>query len=411
MVGTKTTKTVTIEKKGTFGDDPFFRDSWEEWDHAMKKVVDRWDTPSGKTTVTTTTTTAPGTETKTTYRQIRSSNVTSDDSQAVSCTEDDDKYKMMIDVKDFKPEDINVKTIDDTVVVEGKIEKKEGNAISTQKFTRRFILPSGVNLNAISSALSRDGVLTINAPKLAIKGDKGQRSIPATGSRNGATVFTRFTPTEQYDGDDKRYLRHTPLHSENKSCNTRGGSGNIPIGTSLGNSSGNVVPLHPESRHADNHWKSFNDMVEKSQKEMEDMMRRHTLQQPGLNPPTSPPSISTNVAISSEASNSLSRPPAGVPTNRDVVISDKNVTERKEQRWTDNPAPGVTRNNRVFDESTTLKGADGSVVGNKSRKEQESKAEGSHEETLPDGTKKSTFTKSYETKKVYNYNSSNPKAV
>ncbi|KAK7076462.1 hypothetical protein SK128_020411 [Halocaridina rubra] len=411
MVGTKTTQAVKIEKRGTFGDDPFFKDSWDEWDHAMKKVVDRWENPDGTTTVRTTTTTAPVSETRTVYRNIRSSNVTSDDSQAVSCTEDDNKYKMMVDVKDFKPEDISVKTIDDTVVIEGKIEKKEGNAISTQKFTRRFILPPGVNLNAITSALSRDGVLTINAPKLAIKsGDSSQRSLPAAGTRNGATVFTRFTPSDQHDGDDKRYLRHTPLHEEEVTYTARG-SGNIPITTAHGNASGNVVPLHPETRHADDRWKSFNDMVEKSQKEMEDMMRRHTLQQPGLSPPTSPPSISTNVVIATEKPDSPNRPPAGVPTSRNVVVSDKDVTERKEQRWTDKPAPGVTRNNRVFDESTTLKGADGSVVGNKSRHEQESHAEGGKEEVLPDGTKKSTFTKSYETKKVFKFNSSDPKAV
>ncbi|XP_064105332.1 uncharacterized protein LOC135214848 [Macrobrachium nipponense] len=408
MVGTKTTKTVTIEKRGAFGDDPFFRDSLEEWDHAMKNVVDRWEKPRGTTTTTTTTTTGPTSETKTVYRQIRSSNVSSDDSQAVSCTEDDDKYKMMVDVKDFKPEDINVKTVDDTVVIEGKIEKKEGNAISTQKFTRRFILPPGVNLNAISSALSRDGVLTINAPKLAIKDGQGRRTVPSAGAsshKNGATVFTRFTPRQ--DGDDKRYLKHSPLHGEETVYNTRGGGGNIPIGTSHGNSSGNVVPLHPESRHAGDHWKSFNQMVEKSQKEMEDMMRRHTLQPEGLSAPTSPPSISTNMVVTT----SQPTPPAGIPTNRTVAVSDRDVTEKKEQRWTDNPAPGVTRTNRVLNESTALKGADGSVVGNKSRQEHESHAQGSNEETLPDGTKKSTFTKSYETRKVFSYNSSDPKAV
>lgn len=407
MVGTKTTKTVTIERRGAFGDDPFFKDSLQEWDHAMKKVVDKWDNPSGGTTTTTTTTTkGPATETKNIYRNIRSSNVTSDDSQAVSCTEEDDKYKMMIDVKDFKPEDINVKTIDDTVVIEGKIEKKEGNAVSTQKFTRRFILPSGVNLNAITSALSRDGVLTVNAPKLAIKQGQGQRSIPSAGAnshKNGATVFTRFNPKE--DGDDKRYLRHTPLGGEESHYPSKGG--NIPIGMTTGNSSGNIVPLHPESRHAGDHWQSFNQMVEKSQKEMEDMMRRHTMQPEGLSPPTSPPSISSNMVVTTNHS----APPAGVPTNRNVMVSDKGVTEKKEQRWTDQPAPGVTRVNRVLDESTALKGADGSIVGNKSRKEQESHAEGSSEQTLPDGTKKSTFTKSYETKKVYSYNSSDPKAV
>ena len=97
MVGTKTTKTVSVEHRGMFGDDPFFKDSLDEWDKAMKNVVDRWpDSGSNKTTTTTTTTTSskPVAETRNTYRQIRSSNVTSDDSQAVSCTEENDKYKV-----------------------------------------------------------------------------------------------------------------------------------------------------------------------------------------------------------------------------------------------------------------------------------------------------------------------------
>lgn len=94
---------------------------------------------------------------------------------------------MMIDVKDFKPEDINVKVVDDTVVVEGKIEKKEGNAVSTQMFTRRFMLPSIVDFNGISSALSRDGVLTINAPKLV-----GTWPPPLTSHRQVVHVFFPF---------------------------------------------------------------------------------------------------------------------------------------------------------------------------------------------------------------------------
>lgn len=93
MVGTKTTKTVTVEKRGAFTDDPFFKDSLDEWDQAMKNVVDRWD-KQPVTTTTTTTTSPSSTETRSVYRQIRSSNVTSDDSQAVSCTEEDGKYKV-----------------------------------------------------------------------------------------------------------------------------------------------------------------------------------------------------------------------------------------------------------------------------------------------------------------------------
>ncbi|XP_063603926.1 heat shock protein 67B1-like [Penaeus indicus] len=393
MVGTKTTKTVTVERRGAFTDDPFFKDSLEEWDQAMKNVVDRWD-KQPVTTTTTTTTSPSSSETRTVYRQIRSSNVTSDDSQAVSCTEEDGKYKMIIDVKDFKPEDINVKTVDDTVVVEGKIEKKEGNAVSTQMFTRRFMLPSNVDLNAITSALSRDGVLTINAPKLATQGAKGRLTSPS--SKNGTTTITTSTINPlafgssigKTAGNDKRYLNHTPLHDEPPSQTT-------------------TIVRTEVDRGSRDHWTSFNDMVEKSQREMEDMMRRHTLNS-SLDSPTSPPSVSTNLTISTQPS---SRPPAGVATNRDVVKSGNNVTEREEQRWEDNPAPGLTRHNRVLNEKTAMKGADGSVIGNKERMEKESHAEGSNEEVLPDGTKRKTFTKSYETRKVYSFNSGDPKAV
>lgn len=388
MVGTKTTKTVTVEKRGMFGDDPFFKDSLDEWDKAMKNVVDRWQ-DSGSKTTTTTTTTSTSTrsipETRNVYRQIRSSNVTSDDSQAVSCTEENDKYKMMIDAKDYKPGDITVKTVDDTVVVEGKIETKEGNTIKTQVFTRRFMLPPTVNLNAVTSALSRDGVLTINAPKLAAHVTSGQpmsrtvlfKSVaPPKSSRYvGLGSMPAAGKPSVPNGPDKRYLQHTPLGDE----------GHHIVTTVVGDGSSN--------------WTSFNEMVEKSQREMEDMMRRHSLQ-----------SSSRELEVSTPSS-ALVRPPAGVSTTRDVSVAGNNVTERQEQRWEDNPAPGLHRTNRVLNEKTELKGADGSVVGNKKRSEQESHAEGEREEVLPDGTKKKTFTKSYETRKVYSYNSSDPKAL
>lgn len=394
MVGTKTHKTVTIERRGAFGDDPFFKDSWEEWDQAMKNVVDRWDNQPTTTTTTTTTHGPASTETKSTYRQIRSSNVTSDDSQAVSTTEEDDKYKIMIDVKDVKPEDINLKTVDDTVVVEGKIEKKEGNAVSTQMFTRRFMLPSNVELNSISSALSRDGVLTISAPKKANQGATGRLTAPPSSSRNGTTIFTRTN--KDSSGDDKRNLKHTPLYGTHQ-----------PEASNNAKTTTTVVrtELAPGAK---DHWTSFNDMVEKSQREMEDMMRRHSLNT-SLEAPTSPPSISNNLVV--HKTPAYAQPPAGLSTSRDVIRQGNNVTEREEKKWDDTLAPGVVRHNRMLNENTDIKGADGSVVGNKQRREQESHAEGSREETLPDGTKRTTFTKNYETSKVYKFNSSDPKAV
>lgn len=97
MSSTKTTRTVTIEKRGHFNDDSFFKDSRDEWEKAMKDAVDRWENKTSDSTTTRKTimtSSVPAKETKTVYRQIRSSNVTSDDSQAVSCTEEDEKYKV-----------------------------------------------------------------------------------------------------------------------------------------------------------------------------------------------------------------------------------------------------------------------------------------------------------------------------
>ncbi|XP_076032553.1 uncharacterized protein LOC143020250 [Oratosquilla oratoria] len=401
MVGTKTTKTVTVEKRGTFHDDAFFKDSWDEWDKAMKDVVERWDHGTSRPTSTTTTSVVPGgatgSETKTVYRQIRSSNVSSDDSQAVSCKEEDDKYKIVVDVKDFSPEDINVKTVDDTVVVEGKIEKKEGNAVSTQRFTRRFMLPSGVDLNAISSALSRDGVLTINAPKLAIDSKNQSRSVhvtryeslpaagvptsratPTTHTTNGQTAFKSFPPELHRESvtvrkPDRKHIDPSLLPPAGK--------------PSDGAATTTTVQTHHQPQ--DGHWSSFNKMVEKSQREMEDMMRRHSLH--GSERDAAPPS--RGVVATTPNNNAT--------TTRDVVTKGNTTTEREEKRWADIPEPGIQRKNRSLNENSVIKGADGSVIGNEMRREKESHAAGGSEEMLPDGTKRKTFTKSYETRQVY----------
>lgn len=146
---------------------------------------------------------------------------------------------------------------------------------------------------------------------------------------------------------------------------------------------------------------SFDDMVEKSQREMQDMMTRHTLHTAVEPPAPAPSSTSTTVVV----------PPRGVITNRDVIRKGDTVTEREEKRWEDSPAPGMTRQHHAVTEVSKLKGGDGTVLGNQERKKQESQSAGGFEEILPDGTKKTTFTKNYETRQVFTSSSSHPKAL
>lgn len=51
-----------------------------------------------------------------------------------------DKFEVFVDVKEFKPEEITVKTINGTVIVEGKQAKRSPNEVP-RHFERHFQLP------------------------------------------------------------------------------------------------------------------------------------------------------------------------------------------------------------------------------------------------------------------------------
>ena len=71
-----------------------------------------------------------------------------------------------MNVDKYKPEELFIKTLDNTVIVEAKHEEKtsDGRSCSTQSFSQSFTLPAGVDPDSVKSALSQQGVLTISAP-------------------------------------------------------------------------------------------------------------------------------------------------------------------------------------------------------------------------------------------------------
>lgn len=78
-------------------------------------------------------------------------------------------------MRDFMEGDIKVKVVGRSEVqVEARVEKEEGGCKSSRSFRRRFHLPGVLDVDAVTSALSSDGVLTIKAPKGgAVAGKKG----------------------------------------------------------------------------------------------------------------------------------------------------------------------------------------------------------------------------------------------
>lgn len=74
--------------------------------------------------------------------------------------------QVILDVQQFSPHEITVKTIDNHVVVEAKHEEKQDeHGYISRHFVRRYVLPPSHDLVNITSTLSSDGVLTITAPK------------------------------------------------------------------------------------------------------------------------------------------------------------------------------------------------------------------------------------------------------
>merc|ERR1719206_1405874 len=68
-------------------------------------------------------------------------------------------------MQDYKPEDLDVKVEGNTIIITAKQELQESGGTRTRVFEQKFSLPSGVQAELVRSSLSREGVLTITAPR------------------------------------------------------------------------------------------------------------------------------------------------------------------------------------------------------------------------------------------------------
>ncbi|XP_063609819.1 alpha-crystallin A chain-like [Penaeus indicus] len=147
-------KCLSISSKGHFFSDSFFEDVRKDFETAVNEVLSRHDIMGSAN------------DELSCYRSLREREL-KDETQAMKTTEDRNGFKVVLDVHDFMNEDVKVKVVDNKeVVVEGRAEKNDGTLRSSKSFCRRFTLPGAVDMNAVTSAMSSDGVLTISAPKI-----------------------------------------------------------------------------------------------------------------------------------------------------------------------------------------------------------------------------------------------------
>ena len=109
-------------------------------------------------------------------------------SGASDVTNDDKEFKVNLNVSQFKPEELQVKVVDNYIVIHGKHEEKsDEQGLVTREFTRKYMLPKACEMETVSSSLSPEGVLTITAPKKALEAPPSQeRQVPIAQSEEDA---------------------------------------------------------------------------------------------------------------------------------------------------------------------------------------------------------------------------------
>ncbi|GAB0100024.1 heat shock protein beta-6-like [Sergentomyia squamirostris] len=89
-----------------------------------------------------------------------------------------DGFQVCLDVQQFAPNEINVKTLQNSIVIEGKHEEREDqHGFISRQFIRRYVLPEEYDIDQAMSTLSSDGVLTIRAPPKAKALEQKERII------------------------------------------------------------------------------------------------------------------------------------------------------------------------------------------------------------------------------------------
>ncbi|XP_060527196.1 heat shock protein beta-1 isoform X1 [Cylas formicarius] len=156
----------------------FFRSTTRSYECETVKEGKNEKTSSSKSSSSSTTTQSSNTsgsdlahrpqELRTWYDDINSPLIQSDGN--------DKSLKLRFDVSQYAPEEIVVKTVDNKLLVHAKHEEKTESKSVYREYNREFLLPKGTNPELIKSSLSKDGVLTVEAPLPAIT--SGEKLIP-----------------------------------------------------------------------------------------------------------------------------------------------------------------------------------------------------------------------------------------
>ena len=89
-----------------------------------------------------------------------------------------DGFQVSIGVEHFQPNELQVKVVDNHILVEAKHEEKsDDHGFISRHIVRRYAIPKGYDAHKVVSSLSSDGILTVSIPKPELEGGKTERVI------------------------------------------------------------------------------------------------------------------------------------------------------------------------------------------------------------------------------------------
>lgn len=157
----------------------------------------------------------------------------------VSCS--NDKFMIQLELPGFLPEDFNLKTKDDIILLEANHEGK-GDGSTTRKFQKEFKVPEGVLKDQLQSFYSSEGILTISAPR-KINAPEGAEVQEAMAAASKAYTTDDGKTSVKQDSSSASQLIATSTKSDDGSFSSSStfSSSSMSSSTSTTTSTGTLI--------------------------------------------------------------------------------------------------------------------------------------------------------------------------
>ncbi|CAL4125150.1 unnamed protein product [Meganyctiphanes norvegica] len=230
---------VPIEDGGPFYKDQYFEGYRLQFEHCVKEILQKFSisTRSGDIVGA--------------YHRFRDEQLM-ETNQAMSHITDQANHQIVVDVRDFIPGNIIVKSYHNMIQVEGDVVKNYGDYTQPKKFHRQFIIPGFYEISSVVAVISSEGVLAIVVPRTFPKdntrvGHQKYQYADDVPQRRDSTDYVRRmskspSPQPQSPPRTPQSSGSRPSASQDRTPNVREIKINTPQSSDSGRGSASTTP-------------------------------------------------------------------------------------------------------------------------------------------------------------------------